>query len=406
MRRCAALAFVVLVACGSPQAAETPRARPTLVAGTSGEYPPLSLWRGDRVEGYAPALASAFAAHDGDELRFARFRWPSLTDDLRAHRFAIAADGITVRPERSIAGRFSVPIARGGAILLVRRPAWAEDLAIGALDRKELRVAVNQGGHLERVARATFHAADVRALPENGAVREALARGDVDAVMTNTFEAPRWAAGLSGIDRVGPITSDVTALWLDAGDAALAERLDDWLLDEEASGELEGLRKQWLGEGAGPRTATPIAALLAATSERLALMPYVAAAKHESGKEVVDVAQEERVLAASAEAVAQAAAKRHLSPPSRDATTAFFRAQIEAAKAVQRSAPLPKATFSLADDLRPAIARITARMAYLVVRVPRGPEEDALAAARLWLAESGLEGAQVEAIARAIAALR
>jgi cyclohexadienyl dehydratase len=91
--------------------------------------------------------------------------------------------------------------------------------------------------------------------------------------------------------------------------------------------------------------------------------------------------------------------------PSREATTAFFREQIEAAKAVQRSAPLPKTSFSLADDLRPAIARISARMAHLVVRVPRGPTEDVLAAARLWLAESGLDAAKVESIARAIAAL-
>ncbi len=59
-----------------------------------------------------------------------RFKWPELIADLRAGQFDVAADGITVRPERSVAGRFTVPIARGGAVLLLRRPSWA-----GALRR-------------------------------------------------------------------------------------------------------------------------------------------------------------------------------------------------------------------------------------------------------------------------------
>src|SRR5262249_44348852 len=158
-----------------------------------------------------------------------RFRWPDLTHDLEAHRFDIAADGITVRPERSIAGRFTVPIARGGAVLLLKRPAWAPPTSsardphaeLHALDRSELRVVVNRGGHLERVTRRLFHAAQIRTVDDN-AGRDALARGEADAAMTNTFEAPRWATGLEGIEQLGPLTTDITALWVrpDRGDLA------------------------------------------------------------------------------------------------------------------------------------------------------------------------------------------
>ncbi|HSO39531.1 MAG TPA: transporter substrate-binding domain-containing protein, partial [Labilithrix sp.] len=120
----ASLLVVLVVACARPAPAP-PRAAPparaqALRAGTSGDYAPLSIWQGDRIDGFAPALVTAFARRERLEVAWTRFRWPTLTGDLRAGRFDLAADGITVRPERSIAGRFTVPVARGGAVLLVR----------------------------------------------------------------------------------------------------------------------------------------------------------------------------------------------------------------------------------------------------------------------------------------------
>lgn len=389
--------------------APAPVVHAQLRAGTSGDYPPLSLWKDDHVEGFAPALVTAFAGAQGREVGWTRFRWPTLAEDLRGDRFELAADGITVRPERSIGGRFTVPIARGGAVLLLRRPAWAKDVTQAAgLDRPTFRVLVNQGGHLERVARGLFHAAEIRAIADNDAVRVAFARGEADAAMTNTFEATRWEAGVPGVERLGPLTQDVTAVWLRADRAELADRMDAWLLDEEESGRLAALRTRWLGAGAGPRAASPVSALLAATSERLALMPFVAAAKQRTGKAVEDAAQEERVIAASAEAVAKAAAARGAAPPPRPVIDAFFRAQIEAAKAVQERVPSASGApaFSLEADLRPAIARVSARMAVLVVRVPRGTSRDVVTAeARLDLAGSGLPPDQIDHLAVALAAL-
>jgi cyclohexadienyl dehydratase len=397
--------FVVLVACACTRPRATasgpaPR-RVALQAGTSGNYPPLSAWpdRASRPTGFAPELVEAFARHEGRDVAWSRFRWPELATDLVSRRFTLAADGITVRPERSIAGRFTVPIARGGALLLIHHAAHVEPL-----DRPALRIAVNRGGHLERVARSLFHAARIEALAENGDVRDAFARGDVDAAMTNTFEAPRWAAGVSDVERIGPLTNDVTALWLRADDDALEERLDTWLVEEEESGRLGALRTRALGPGAGALTALPVSALVAATTERLMLMPLVAQAKQRLGKPIEDAAQEERVLAAGAEAVARAAAARGVPPPPRATCDRFFRAQIEAAKAVQ-AVPAESSTAVSLDDLRAAIARITARMAFLVVRVPRATTEaSAREEASAGLLAVGLDEAHVGEIAAAIAA--
>lgn len=420
MHRCVLALFLLLAACaGPPRAPSRVVVHAHLRAATSGDYPPLSVWKNDHVDGFAPALVVAFASAQRMELGWTRFRWAGLSEDLRAGRFDLAADGITVRPERSIGGRFTVPVARGGAILLLRRPAWAASAREGptplaAIDRPALRVVVNQGGHLERVARGVLHAANIRAIADNEAVRAAFARGEADAAMTNTFEAPRWAAGAPGLEQLGPLTEDVTAIWVHVDHGELADRLDDWLLDEEESGRLAALRTRWLGPGAGPRAALPVSALLAATAERLALMPFVAAAKQRTGKAVEDAAQEDRVIAASANAVMTAATTRGSTLPPREVIDAFFRAQIDAAKAVQRTAagrgaptrPDGDATYSLDDELRPAIARISARMARLVVRIPRGIERAAIIAeARIDLASSGLDRELIDRLAATIAAL-
>lgn len=387
----------------------------SLRVGTSGNYPPFSTWKGDHAEDFAAALLEAFAADQRIPMAWTRFRWPDLVGDLRAGRFDLAADGITVRPERSVAGRFTVPVARGGAVLLLRRPSWLEEEAgaeasdaatIAVLDRPALRVAVNRGGHLERVARRLLPSAQILAIAENAEVREALARGEADAAMTNTFEAPRWAQGLEGVEAVGPLTRDLVALYVRADEPDLAARLDTWLIEQEQSGALGRLRARHLG-GGGP-TALPLDALLAATAERLSLMPFVARAKQRAGKAVEDPAQEARVIQAARSLVLQAAANRGAKPPPLDAIDAFFRVQMEAAKAVQQRAH-PDASapvFSLEDDLRPAIARITARMAFLLVRLPRGLTLEAVAAkARDELSECELDREAIARLSEAIAAI-
>lgn len=245
--------LALLTACAArPNAPPASRELLVLRVGTSGDYPPFSTWREGQVSDFDAALLESYASDRGYRLEWVRFRWPELVADLGAKRFELAASGITVRPERSLAGRYTVTVARNGALLLLRRPAWApspgsgtreEPLALlHALDRPDFRVAVNRGGHLERVARAHFHHARILAIPDNAAVREALATGQADAALTNTTEGPRWAEGLSGIERIGPFTRDVVALYVSPSRAELAADLDAWLLRQEESGALGQLR--------------------------------------------------------------------------------------------------------------------------------------------------------------------
>jgi len=382
LARAALAASLVAAAlgCAAPPAPD----RAALRVGTSGDYAPFSAIEAGRLTGFDLAVARAFARDRGRPLALVRFDWPALVDDLGAGRFDVAMSGVTVRPERSVAGRFGVPVATSGAVVLAAPPVAADGLA--GLDRPGVRLAVNAGGHLERVTRARFPRASVTAVPDNAAVPRALSEGRADAIVTDTLEALHWQRELPGAVRLGPFTRDRKAyLWAADGEAARA--LDAWLLAREADGTLARLRERWLG-APGPATATPLAALLAALGERLALMPLVAEAKRPAGggaAVVRDVAREARVLEAARQAVAQHARASGAPPPAPMRVTAFYRAQIEAAVAIQeRALGRPPGTgprFDLATALRPALLRIGDRMAWALVRLERAPARAELAAA-------------------------
>jgi cyclohexadienyl dehydratase len=413
-------ALVLFAACAAhPEVPPPPRERQALRVGTSSDYPPFSTLRDGQASGFDAALMESYASDHGLRLEWVRFRWPELVADLGAHRFDVATSGITLRPERSLTGHYTVPVARNGALLLLRRPAWApapesgpteEPLALlRALDRPDFRVAVNRGGHLERVARAHFQKASILAIPNNAAVREALSSGQADAALSNTVEGPRWAEGLSGIEQVGPFTRDVVALYVDPSRPELAAELDAWLLRQEESGALGRLRARYLGPGATGPTATPVDALFSATAERLALMPMVALAKQRAGQPIEVPAQEARVLEAARADVQKAAAALGVPAPADEALTAFFQAQMDAAKRLQLRTPPSAAdapAHSLDGELRPALARISARISTLVPRVPGGLDRDATRRkAREELASTGLEGEEIDRLADALVAL-
>ncbi|MBK7949488.1 MAG: transporter substrate-binding domain-containing protein [Deltaproteobacteria bacterium] len=305
----------------------------TLRVGTSGDYAPFSHWPegASAPSGFSVDVARAFAQARGARIEWVRFGWSELALDLAAGRFELALSGITVRPDRSTLGRFSLPLTTTSATALVlsdSRLATPADL-----ERPGLRIAVNRGGHLERVARTTFARARIEAVEGNAAVPARLADGRADAVLTDDLEAPLWQRALPPTRAIGPLTRDRKAAWfpLDQEDLLLA--FDRWLLAAEASGELARLRARH-GLADSP-TAAPLPALLARLDERLALMPGVARAKQALALPIRDPAQEARVHTAARESAARAAREFGVEPPRDSALRRFVDAQLAAARFVQ-----------------------------------------------------------------------
>jgi cyclohexadienyl dehydratase len=377
IRRCLACLGSLLAVLGASGAAAAGPG--VLRVGTSGDYAPFSsLLPGDppSYEGFDVAMARAYAQERGLALELVEFRWPRLVEDLRAGRFDVAMSGVTVRPRRSVAGRFSVPVAESGAVVLLRNPERFSTL--DALDQRVVRIGVNAGGHLERVARAHFSRATLLSIPENTAVRDALLSYGVDAAVTDTLEAPLWQSLDPELGLLGPFTRDRKAYLVRADRPGLAADLDAWLLARERDGSLPPLRRRYLGAKAAAPTATPLRALVAALDERLALMPWVAAAKRRDVLPIADPAREATVIEAGLAGVRAAAKRSHAAPPPDEAVRAFFRAQIDAARQLQLDAgrdpsyqpeaPVP----DLQAELRPALLRIGERIAALLLALPEG----------------------------------
>ena len=396
MRRRSIWLLALLLACAGGDTA-----RPVLRVGTSGDYAPFTeLDAAGARAGFDVEVARAYARERGLGIRWVPVHWATLDADFAAGRFDVVMSGVTVRQERSLAGRFSVPVATSGVVVLTR----------GAKVVPHARLAVNAGGHLERAARRLFPDAELRPLSPNSAVREALLRSEVDAAVTDTLEAPGWLAGTSGLRVLGPYTRDEKAYWLPAAAGARARDLDAWLLARESDGTLAALRARELPEAAREATATPLAALGAAVEERLALMPLVAEAKRARGAPVRAPAQEAAVLGAGVAAVREAAAERGVSPPGDAAVRELFAALIDAASAIQEQTLAGPAASGAPPDLdaalRPALARISERVAWLLVRLPVPLDEAQVKETLARIEQPGFDDAARERIARALVRLR
>lgn len=368
-----ALAVAVLVL--APATGPAERSAGTLRVGASGDYPPFSVaTESGELEGFDAEVARAYAAERGLELEFVRFAWPELLAALASGRFDVAMSGVTVQPERSIAGRFSVPLLETAAVVLA--PHASGITRLDEIDRPGTRLGVNAGGYLERVARAHFGKATLVVIPDNAEVLRSLRSGAIDCALTDDVEARLWERELDGAARIGPLTRDRKAYLVQPERSGLAADLDAWLLAREADGSLAKLRARHLGAATRQATATPHAALVAALDERISLMPAVAAAKRERVLPIEAPARERRVLDAGVAAVAAAAERSGRRAPDEAAIRAFLQAQIDAAKAVQLAAvrdpefvppaPLP----DLDAELRPALLRIGEKIAALVVALP------------------------------------
>jgi cyclohexadienyl dehydratase len=407
LARALALAGLLLGCSGSPKAAPELAA---LRVGTSGDYAPFSTIDADgRFHGFDVEIAEAYARDRGLRISWVRFRWPELTRDLEAKRFDVAMSGITVRPERSLAGSFSVPVLNSGAVVLVRASAGVGDVA--ELQRPGLTMAVNAGGHLERVARRLFPAAQLAPIADNPAVRQALLDERVEAAVTDTLEAPHWLRGTRNLQALGPLTRDRKAYLVQRERRELSRDLDDWLLAREADGTLAGLRLQTLSRAAAPGPADPALALLAAVDERLDLMPWVAEGKRRSNSPIRVPEREAQVIAAGVAAASRAAQRAGRAPLPESAVADFYRLLIGAARQVQEQHLAGSASATpppdLVTEIRPALLRIGERIAALLVRLPRGLDPESTAEeALLQLDTPGLSDASKRKIGLALARLR
>jgi cyclohexadienyl dehydratase len=341
------LAACARVAAPPPAAPHAASSAPALRVATSGDYAPFSL-RGaaGQRSGLDIDVAHRVAADLGRTIEWIDVRWPNLDAETARGMFDVAMSGVTMRADRALVGRFTRPYAVTGAVAIVRRADAARFPNVAALDHPNVRLAVNGGGHLERLTRARFPRAVVLPQADNARVPVALRDGRADAAISDTAEAHGWLT--PELFALPPFSRDYKAYLLPVDRGRLASQLDVWLRAREADGWLNRERVRWLGDDASMDAATAARNAVAGLVQlRLSLMPAVAAAKRAAHLPIEDRAQEARVL--------ERVRAQVPADPARAA--AVFGVLIEMAKAIQRQAPPADAAPSL-DTLRAALGRI------------------------------------------------
>lgn len=351
-------AFAAALLCLAALLARADPPPAVLRVGTSGDYAPFSK----AGQGFDIDAARLVAAALGQELVFVPFRWPELEADIARGEFDLAMSGVTWRPERALIGRMSLAVAIGG-------PCW-----LGQATPKS--VAVNRGGVLERFARAHFPDARIETVDANLSLPERLASGEVEAIVTDSFELEAFARGRDS-KHCEP-ARDRKVWWIaPAREADLGPVLDPLVRAREP--DLAKLREKWFGFAQPQDEADRLVDLI---SRRLAFMPAVGAWKRANDRPIADLPQEARVL----EDVTARARRLGLDPaPAR----ALFALEIELAKRIQTRAPATASGLDLDTQLRPALAKLTERqLESLALAAPVDPgalDDATLEPLREWL---------------------
>ena len=135
-------------------------------------------------------------------------------------------------------------------------------------------------------------------------------------------------------------------------------------------------------------------------------MPLVAEAKRATGAPVHAPEQEQAVLAGALRSVREAAARAGVPSPADAPVSALFTAVIDGAREIQQQTLAGPAAASPAADLdgalRPALVRISERIAWLLVRLPERLDETEVNEALGPLAETGITAETRERLVRAL----
>ncbi|MBC3873110.1 gamma subclass chorismate mutase AroQ [Undibacterium flavidum] len=320
------------------------KTRNTLRVGTTGDYKPFSYraTTNSPYIGFDIEMAQALANTLGVQLELVPTSWPTLMQDLASNRFDIAMSGISISAEREKVAMFSDPYLRDGKTPIVLCAKRERFRTLQQIDQPAVKVIVNPGGTNERFVRDQLRRAQIIVYPDNNHIFDQLAEGQADVMITDAVEArlqQQLKPTLCAIHPEQPFNLSQKAYLLPQ-DAAWKATIDHWLRSYVAGSDVKAnagadklaqtmekwLHHPWPSSSVDRIAFEPLRDLL---TQRLALMESVARHKWNQQSAIEDLPREQKIILSLQQ---QATA---LGIPAAWAEH-FFRAQIEAAKQLQR----------------------------------------------------------------------
>lgn len=309
--------------------------RGVLRVGTTGDYKPFSYRTNPASPfiGLDVELAGHLAKALGVRIELVPTSWPNLMKDLADDRFDIAMSGVSISMERQRKALYSIPYMKDGKTPITRCDNQARFQTLAQIDQPGVRLIVNPGGTNERFARANIKQAAITVYPDNITIFDQIVAGQADLMITDAIETrlqQKLKPSLCALHPDAPFDFSEKAYLLPR-DLLWKSFVDQWLHQSIDSGAFAKLLDKWLAHPwpqAAP-AAISLEPLRRLMDERLALMPDVARHKWNNKSAIEDLPREQKIIdGLKAEALA-------LGVPAAWAEQ-FFRAQIEAAKLIQR----------------------------------------------------------------------
>ena len=225
--------------------------RGTLLAGTTGDYRPLSFREDDGTYwGFGIEVAGEIARRLGVGLQFVPTSWPTLSADVQAdpQTFDLAIGGITITDARRETMLMSDGYLANGKTILCRAEDADRYKSLADIDKPEVRVMVNPGGLNEKFANANLTHAAIIVHQKNEEIPTLIAEGKADVMITEITEAPyyvqtdpRLAAPLLN----EPFTHGEIGVLMRKGQEDLLQLVNDVILQMKSDGSLRLLHEKY-----------------------------------------------------------------------------------------------------------------------------------------------------------------
>ena len=225
--------------------------RGTLLAGTTGDYRPLSFREDDGTYwGFGIEVAGEIAKRLGVGLQFVPTSWPTLSADVQAEpqTFDLAIGGITITDARRETMLMSDGYLANGKTILCRAEDVNHYKSLADIDKPEVRVMVNPGGLNEKFANANLTHAAIIVHQKNEEIPTLIAEGEADVMITEITEAPyyvqtdpRLAAPLLN----EPFTHGEIGVLMRKGQEDLLQLVNDVIRQMKSDGSLRLLHEKY-----------------------------------------------------------------------------------------------------------------------------------------------------------------
>ena len=225
--------------------------RGTLLAGTTGDYRPLSFREDDGTYwGFGIEVAGEIAKRLGVGLQFVPTSWPTLSADVQAEpqTFDLAIGGITITDARRETMLMSDGYLANGKTILCRAEDADRYKSLADIDKPEVRVMVNPGGLNEKFANANLTHAAIIVHQKNEEIPTLIAEGKADVMITEITEAPyyvqtdpRLAAPLIN----EPFTHGEIGVLMRKGQEDLLQLVNDVIRQMKSDGSLRLLHEKY-----------------------------------------------------------------------------------------------------------------------------------------------------------------